>query len=65
MVPDSVGFYVSGQCSYRRVLLGKQTDQGFIGTNKLIPILDPAWVSASSGYKNMLGEDSVPISLRI
>lgn len=60
--PDSVGFYVSGQCLTEEYYLVNKLAKGFIGTNNIDTNSRLCMSSAVVGYKKMLGEDSVPIS---
>ncbi|MBP2833619.1 molybdopterin-dependent oxidoreductase [Aquimarina sp. U1-2] len=60
--PDSVGFYVSGQCLTEEYYLVNKLAKGFIGTNNIDTNSRLCMSSAVVGYKQALGEDSVPIS---
>lgn len=60
--PDSVGFYVSGQCLTEEYYLVNKITKGFIGTNNIDTNSRLCMSSAVVGYKSTLGEDSVPIS---
>lgn len=60
--PDSVGFYVSGQCLTEEYYLVNKLTKGFIGTNNIDTNSRLCMSSAVVGYKKALGEDSVPIS---
>ncbi|MEM6318900.1 MAG: molybdopterin-dependent oxidoreductase [Bacteroidota bacterium] len=60
--PDSVGFYVSGQCTTEEYYLVNKLTKGFIGTNNVDTNSRLCMSSAVVGYKKALGEDSVPIS---
>ncbi|WP_276168701.1 nitrate reductase [Zobellia alginiliquefaciens] len=60
--PDSVGFYVSGQCLTEEYYLVNKITKGFIGTNNIDTNSRLCMSSAVVGYKKTLGEDSVPIS---
>ncbi len=60
--PDSVGFYVSGQCLTEEYYLVNKLTKGFIGTNNIDTNSRLCMSSAVVGYKKTLGEDSVPIS---
>ena len=60
--PDSVGFYVSGQCLTEEYYLANKITKGFIGTNNIDTNSRLCMSSAVVGYKKTLGEDSVPIS---
>lgn len=60
--PDSVGFYVSGQCLTEEYYLVNKLAKGFIGTNNIDTNSRLCMSSAVVGYKKTFGEDSVPIS---
>ncbi len=60
--PDSVGFYVSGQCMTEEYYLVNKLTKGFIGTNNIDTNSRLCMSSAVAGYKKLVGEDSVPIS---
>ncbi|WP_430908675.1 molybdopterin-dependent oxidoreductase [Maribacter sp. 2-571] len=60
--PDSVGFYVSGQCLTEEYYLANKLTKGFIGTNNIDTNSRLCMSSAVVGYKKTIGEDSVPIS---
>ncbi|NER16309.1 nitrate reductase [Spongiivirga citrea] len=60
--PDSVGFYVSGQCLTEEYYLTNKLTKGFIGTNNIDTNSRLCMSSAVVGYKKTVGEDSVPIS---
>ncbi len=60
--PDSVGFYVSGQCLTEEYYLVNKLTKGFIGTNNIDTNSRLCMSSAVVGYKKSLGDDSVPIS---
>ncbi len=60
--PDSVGFYVSGQCLTEEYYLVNKLTKGFIGTNNIDTNSRLCMSSAVVGYKMALGEDSVPLS---
>ena len=59
--PDSVGFYVSGQCLTEEYYLVNKLTKGFIGTNNIDTNSRLCMSSAVVGYKKTVGEDSVPI----
>jgi len=59
---DSVGFYVSGQCLTEEYYLVNKLAKGFIGTNNVDTNSRLCMSSAVVGYKQALGEDSVPIA---
>lgn len=60
--PDSVGFYVSGQCLTEEYYLVNKIAKGFVGTNNVDTNSRLCMSSAVVGYKKTLGEDSVPIA---
>ena len=60
--PDSVGFYVSGQCLTEEYYIANKLTKGFLGTNNIDTNSRLCMSSAVVGYKNTFGEDSVPIS---
>lgn len=60
--PDSVGFYVSGQCLTEEYYIVNKLAKGFLGTNNIDTNSRLCMSSAVVGYKMALGEDSVPIS---
>ena len=60
--PDSVGFYVSGQCLTEEYYLVNKLVKGFIGTNNIDTNSRLCMSSAVAGYSQTLGEDAVPIS---
>ncbi len=60
--PNSVGFYVSGQCLTEEYYLANKLAKGFIGTNNIDTNSRLCMSSAVVGYKKTLGEDSVPIA---
>ena len=60
--PDSVGFYVSGQCLTEEYYLVNKLTKGFIGTNNIDTNSRLCMSSAVAGYIKTFGEDSVPIS---
>jgi ferredoxin-nitrate reductase len=60
--PDSVGFYVSGQCLTEEYYLANKLVKGFIGTNNIDTNSRLCMSSAVAGYTKTLGEDSVPVS---
>ncbi|GAB3252171.1 hypothetical protein GCM10027347_11060 [Larkinella harenae] len=59
--PDSVAFYVSGQCLTEEYYLVNKLIKGFIGSNNIDTNSRLCMSSAVVGYKLSLGEDSVPI----
>jgi len=60
--PDSVGFYVSGQCLTEEYYLINKLTKGFIGTNNIDTNSRLCMSSAVVGYKKSLGDDNVPIA---
>ncbi|MDO1446748.1 molybdopterin-dependent oxidoreductase [Rhodocytophaga aerolata] len=60
--PDSVGFYVSGQCLTEEYYIVNKLIKGFIGSNNIDTNSRLCMSSAVVAYKMALGEDSVPIS---
>ncbi len=60
--PDSVGFYVSGQCLTEEYYLANKLVKGFLGTNNIDTNSRLCMSSAVVGYKKALGDDMVPIS---
>ncbi|PCI08819.1 MAG: NAD(P)H-nitrite reductase [Flavobacteriaceae bacterium] len=60
--PDSVGFYVSGQCLTEEYYIINKIAKGFIGTNNIDTNSRLCMSSAVVGYKKALGDDTVPIS---
>lgn len=59
--PESVGFYVSGQCLTEEYYLWNKLMKGFIGSNNIDTNSRLCMSSAVVGYKKTLGEDSVPV----
>ncbi|MEO0472784.1 MAG: molybdopterin-dependent oxidoreductase, partial [Bacteroidota bacterium] len=60
--PDSVGFYVSGQCLTEEYYLVNKLVKGFLGTNNIDTNSRLCMSSAVAGYTKVFGEDAVPIS---
>ncbi|MDC6354861.1 MULTISPECIES: nitrate reductase [unclassified Robiginitalea] len=60
--PDSVGFYVSGQCLTEEYYLANKLAKGFIGTNNIDTNSRLCMSSAVVGYKKTVGSDAVPIA---
>ncbi len=60
--PDSVGFYVSGQCLTEEYYLINKLAKGFIGTNNIDTNSRLCMSSAVVAYIKMLGEDIVPVA---
>src|SRR5690606_6286000 len=58
--PDSVGFYVSGQCLTEEYYIANKLTKGFIRTNNIDTNSRLCMSSAVTGYKETFGEDSVP-----
>jgi len=59
---DSVGFYISGQCLTEEYYVINKLTKGFIGTNNIDTNSRLCMSSAVVGYKNSVGDDSVPIA---
>ncbi|MEJ7738467.1 MAG: molybdopterin-dependent oxidoreductase [Chitinophagaceae bacterium] len=59
--PDSVGFYISGQCLTEEYYVINKLVKGFIGSNNIDTNSRLCMSSAVVGYKMALGEDSVPV----
>lgn len=59
--PDSVGFYVSGQCLTEEYYLWNKLMKGFIGSNNIDTNSRLCMSSAVVAYKMSLGEDAVPV----
>ncbi len=60
--PDSVGFYVSGQCLTEEYYLWNKVMKCFIGSNNIDTNSRLCMSSAVVGYKLSLGEDIVPVN---
>ena len=60
--PDSVGFYVSGQCLTEEYYIANKLVKGFLSTNNIDTNSRLCMSSAVAAYTSMLGEDAVPIS---
>ncbi|MDW7691643.1 molybdopterin-dependent oxidoreductase [Flammeovirgaceae bacterium SG7u.111] len=60
--PDSVGFYVSGQCTTEEYYLVNKLTKGFFGTNNIDTNSRLCMSGAVVGYVKTLGEDAVPVS---
>jgi len=58
--PDSVAFYVSGQCLTEEYYLANKICKGFLGTNNIDTNSRLCMSSAVMGYKKTLGDDLVP-----
>jgi ferredoxin-nitrate reductase len=59
--PDSVAFYVSGQCLTEEYYVVNKLVKGFIGSNNIDTNSRLCMSSAVAAYKMALGEDSVPV----
>ena len=59
--PDSVAFYISGQCLTEEYYVINKLVKGFIGTNNIDTNSRLCMSSAVAAYKMALGEDSVPV----
>ncbi len=59
--PDSVAFYVSGQCLTEEYYVINKLIKGFIGSNNIDTNSRLCMSSAVAAYKLALGEDSVPV----
>lgn len=59
--PESVGFYVSGQCLTEEYYLWNKLMKGFIGANNIDTNSRLCMSSAVVAYKMSLGEDIVPV----
>jgi ferredoxin-nitrate reductase len=60
--PDSVGFYISGQCLTEEYYLVNKLVKGFLKTNNIDTNSRLCMSSAVVGYKKTFGEDVVPIA---
>jgi ferredoxin-nitrate reductase len=60
--PDSVGFYVSGQCLTEEYYLVNKLVKGYLGTNNIDTNSRLCMSSAVAAYTQMLGEDAPPFS---
>ncbi|WP_373496187.1 molybdopterin-dependent oxidoreductase [Aquiflexum sp.] len=60
--PDSVGFYVSGQCLTEEYYLVNKLVKGYLGTNNVDTNSRLCMSSAVMGYAMTLGEDIVPVA---
>ncbi|MFY0652124.1 MAG: molybdopterin-dependent oxidoreductase [Cyclobacteriaceae bacterium] len=60
--PNSVGFYVSGQCLTEEYYLINKLTKGFLGTNNIDTNSRLCMSSAVVGYLKTLGEDAVPVA---
>jgi len=59
--PDSVAFYISGQCLTEEYYVINKLMKGFIGSNNIDSNSRLCMSSAVAAYKMSLGEDSVPM----
>ena len=59
--PDSIAFYISGQCLTEEYYVINKLVKGFIGTNNIDTNSRLCMSSAVAAYKASLGEDSVPV----
>jgi ferredoxin-nitrate reductase len=60
--PDSVGFYISGQCLTEEYYVINKLMKGYIGSNNIDSNSRLCMSTAVAAYKLALGEDSVPVS---
>jgi len=60
--PDSVGFYISGQCLTEEYYVVNKLMKGFIGSNNVDSNSRLCMSTAVAAHKLALGEDSVPVS---
>ena len=60
--PDSVGFYISGQCLTEEYYVVNKLMKGFIGSNNIDSNSRLCMSTAVAAHKLALGEDSVPVS---
>ena len=60
--PDSVGFYISGQCLTEEYYVVNKLMKGFIGSNNIDSNSRLCMSTAVAAHKLALGEDSVPIT---
>lgn len=60
--PDSVGFYVSGQCLTEEYYVVNKLMKGFIGSNNIDSNSRLCMSTAVAAHKLALGEDNVPVS---
>ena len=61
MEPDSVAFYISGQCLTEEYYLANKLVKGFLGTNNIDTNSRLCMSSAVCGYKATLGADAPPV----
>src|SRR5690554_4876612 len=62
--PDSVGFYISGQCLTEEYYIANKLTKGFLGTNNIDTNSRLCMSSTVVGYKNTFGQDVVPLSYK-
>lgn len=60
--PNSIGFYVSGQCLTEEYYVVNKLVKGFIGTNNIDSNSRLCMSTAVAAHKLALGEDSVPVN---
>lgn len=60
--PNSVGFYISGQCLTEEYYIANKLTKGFLGTNNIDTNSRLCMSSAVVAYKKTFGEDIVPVS---
>jgi len=60
--PDSVGFYISGQCLTEEYYVVNKLMKGFIGSNNIDSNSRLCMSTAVAAHKLALGEDSVPVT---
>lgn len=60
--PDSVGFYISGQCLTEEYYIANKLTKGYLGTNNIDTNSRLCMSSAVVGYKKTFGEDAAPLS---
>lgn len=60
--PNSVGFYISGQCLTEEYYIANKLTKGFLGTNNIDTNSRLCMSSAAVAYKKTFGEDIVPVS---
>jgi len=60
--PDSVGFYISGQCLTEEYYVVNKLMKGFIGSNNIDSNSRLCMSTAVVAHKLALGEDSVPVT---
>jgi ferredoxin-nitrate reductase len=60
--PESVGFYISGQCLTEEYYVVNKLMKGFIGSNNIDSNSRLCMSTAVAAHKLALGEDSVPVT---